>query len=75
MLKQKARVRVIDDPDELGQCRERSGLIRVHRVLNRPYRMVRRPLFPMAPAHRPGLALRQQLDATHPLQPAFADFC
>jgi len=32
-------------PAELASVRQRSGLIRVHRVLNRPYRMVRRPLF------------------------------
>lgn len=31
--------------DELTSVRERSVLIRLHRLLNHPYRMVRRPLF------------------------------
>lgn len=31
--------------DELTSVRQRSVLIRLHRLLNHPYRMVRRPLF------------------------------
>jgi len=31
--------------DELASVRQRSVLIRLHRLLNHPYRMVRRPLF------------------------------
>ena len=46
VLKHKRRfARDLMTPAELAQVRQRSGLIRVHRVLNRPYRMVRRPLF------------------------------
>jgi len=31
--------------DELTSVRQRSVLIRLHRALKQPYRMVRRPLF------------------------------
>jgi hypothetical protein len=45
VLKHKRRfARASMTPDELESVRRRSLLIRVHRAINRPYRMVRRPL-------------------------------
>jgi hypothetical protein len=45
VLKHKRRfARESMTPDELETVRRRSLLIRVHRTINRPYRMVRRPL-------------------------------
>jgi hypothetical protein len=46
VLKQKRRfARESMTPDELESVRRRSLLIRAHRLINRPYLMVRRPLF------------------------------